>query len=96
MPEAVKPVWIDGYYDNETDAREAAQEGLKGAGLEGLPIRAMTLDQIKAWLENVLTATPGEISPALWRNGRESFKCDLLAQVQAWRTQPTTPGASHE
>ena len=65
-------------------------------GVQPYMVPVLTLDQIKAWLENVPTATPGEISPALWRNGRESFKCDLLAQVQAWRTQPTTPGASHE
>ncbi len=77
MPE-VKPVWIDGYYESYDQAYAAAQEGMNGDLLEGIPQPVFTLDQIEKWLRE---------EEGKWSRDRVEVFIDLLAQVQAWRTQ---------
>jgi len=80
MPEAVKPVWVDGYYETEAECASDMQGITLVVGLEGVPTPALTLEQIEEWLrrEYELSQTNGERGYVLGSA--------LLAQVQAWKT----------
>jgi hypothetical protein len=74
-----KPIWIDGYYESHAEAAGAVKEVFIGEWPEIVPLQALTLDQIEAWLKECRT----------WRDkynddNRPVFD-DLLAQVQAWK-----------
>lgn len=75
------PIWIDGYYETEAEATHAVKEVWIGEGPEIVPLPALTLDQIEAWLK-------GEA--ARYREGTAPYWIcrDLLAQVQAWKENP--------
>lgn len=78
MPEELKPVWIDGYYDNKAAAASALQRHLIGTALEGVPMPVLTLDQLETWL------TSQRNNPQLGAY-RASAVDSLLAQMQAWK-----------
>ena len=89
MPE-VTPVWIDGFYESYDQAYAAAQEGMNGNLLEGIPQPVMTLDQIKEWLNSYrLTLHRGVATDRLMLviDTQNAVVDTMLAQVQAWRRE---------
>ena len=83
MPDVINPVWIDGYYDTKADAAAAMQVHITDTWLEGVPMQALTLDQVEAWLKAEMEQAK---NTAGWY-GVAKIET-LLAQVQAWRWKP--------
>ena len=82
------PIWIDGYYDSKLDAWKASQENLPDGNQEGIPMQAVTLKQLEAWLKSYHIAIgPGPVTEALQlvMDTQNAVVDTLLAQVRAWK-----------